>query len=350
MISNKVPCALLINDIHVSKDNISEFHKNWNEALSICQKEGIAEMFVGGDLWQSRSAQTLSTLLAVREALLSSDENGIDIIIAEGNHCKVDQESIYGYSHIFDQYAGVYVVDTFETYEIGENVALHIISYFPENGSFVDKLKELKATINFSASNTINILYIHQGINGALATSNDHELPTKLFKEFDKVLVGHYHDRCHIAGTNIEYIGSSRQHNFGEDEEKGYTILYSDGSTKFIKNNVNLRFKTIEMDAKNIQNELEKANVYANNPLYQIKAKIKCTVKDASLIDRNKLIESGIGKIDIISNDIMPSQTKAVSLDEKFDKVGIKKAYTHYCNEKKVSNVELGLKYLDKIN
>lgn len=44
-----------------------------------------------------------------------------------------------------------------------------------------------------------------------------------------------------IKGTVIEYIGSSRQHNFGEDEDKGYTLLYSDGSYEFIKNHVNIR-------------------------------------------------------------------------------------------------------------
>ena len=34
--SKKIPSALLLNDIHVSKDNIPEFQKNWDEALYIC--------------------------------------------------------------------------------------------------------------------------------------------------------------------------------------------------------------------------------------------------------------------------------------------------------------------------
>ena len=36
--SKKFPCALLINDIHASKDNIAEFRKNWDEALELCKQ------------------------------------------------------------------------------------------------------------------------------------------------------------------------------------------------------------------------------------------------------------------------------------------------------------------------
>ena len=64
----------------------------------------------------------------------------------------------------------------------------------------------VKAELNASVH---NILYIHEGINGALSTPNEKELPTNIFSDFDTVLVGHYHNRCIIKGTNIEYIGSS---------------------------------------------------------------------------------------------------------------------------------------------
>lgn len=32
---------LLINDIHVSRDSLQDFQKNWDEALDICKKRGI---------------------------------------------------------------------------------------------------------------------------------------------------------------------------------------------------------------------------------------------------------------------------------------------------------------------
>ena len=113
IMQTKVPCALLVNDIHVSKDNIPEFQKNWDEALAICKKHEIPEIIVGGDLWQSRASQTLSTLMAVRQAIIKATSAGIELTLAEGNHDLVDQESILGYSHLFSEYPGVHVVDDY---------------------------------------------------------------------------------------------------------------------------------------------------------------------------------------------------------------------------------------------
>lgn len=348
MVNDRIPCALLINDVHVSKDNIPEFHKNWDEALSICQAENISDLIIGGDLWQSRSSQTLSTLLAIREALLKADKLGIDITIAEGNHCKVDQESIYGYSHIYDQYPGVTVIDDVKCYNY-DKVNLYIMSYFPESGSFTERLQVVVSELLDKSK--INLLYIHEGINGALAVPSDHELPTKIFNDFDKVLVGHYHNRCVIKGTNIEYIGSSRQHNFGEDEEKGYTILYKDGTTKFIKNQVNFRYAVLEFSSKQINDKLlSDIQLMRKNPLYLIKTKINCSGNDALKIDKAKLLEAGVSKIDIITEDIVSDEVRSSSLNAKFDKTGIKKEYSSFCEEKEVTNVELGLKYLEKIS
>lgn len=57
------PCLLLFNDLHVGKENIPEFVANWNEALCICERLGITEIALGGDLFLSRAAQTLDILL-----------------------------------------------------------------------------------------------------------------------------------------------------------------------------------------------------------------------------------------------------------------------------------------------
>ena len=45
------PCLLLLNDIHISKDNIPAFQANWQEAMGICRERDIREVVVGGDLF-----------------------------------------------------------------------------------------------------------------------------------------------------------------------------------------------------------------------------------------------------------------------------------------------------------
>lgn len=348
MTKKKVPCILLFNDIHVSNDNIPEFKLNWNEALNICDKYDISEIAIGGDLFQSRASQTLDVLLAVHDALLEAEKRQIEIIIANGNHDKVNQEATYGYCHVFDQHKNVEVVDDCVIAEYPE-FTLFVMAYFPENGSFTERLQNV---IQNDLSNTKqNILYIHEGINGALAQSSDKELPAKLFEPFDKVLVGHYHNRTKIKGTAIEYIGSSRQHNFGEDEEKGYTLLYEDGSHEFIKNQVNIRYKTLDVPFSKVNTSLyNQLSEIKSDSRYKVKVRIRCSGSEASLIDKNLLIEAGANKVEIVTEDIEETEVAKSSLFEKFDNKQIKKTYEDFCEEKEIADPSLGLSYLSKID
>ena len=242
----------------------------------------------------------------------------------------------------------VTVVNRFMTLTVGK-LNLYIMGYFPENGSFQDNLDDLLDSIDF-ADDEVYVLYIHEGINGALATSNEKELAANIFQDFDTVLVGHYHNRCKIKGTNIEYIGSSRQHNFGEDEEKGYTLLYTDGSYKFIKNEVNKRYKTIEVNAGKINDAfIDNIQALKEDERYLVKAKISCNKAASKLVDKAKLIEAGVSKVELIAEEVDEIKAKSLGLESKFDKLGIKSEYSSFC-EKKEKDVELGMKYLDKIS
>ncbi|MDR1718073.1 MAG: phosphoesterase [Prevotella sp.] len=349
MSKNNYPCILLLNDIHISKDNIPEFSTNWNEALSLCVQQGITLIALGGDLFLSRAAQTLDVLLAVHDAFLSAEKTGVRIILANGNHDKINQEAIRGYCHVYDCHANVTVIDDFLTIEEpGWGFALHMIAYFPENGSFTEKINALAAGgLN---EEKVNYLYIHEGINGALAHSSDNELPAYIFKKFDRTFVGHYHDRTIVKGTNIEYIGSSRQHNFGEDEEKGYTILYRDGTHKFIKNKVNIRYKTIEVPADKAGDHLcdELEEIKAENR-YRVRVRIHSSAARASSVDKSKLLQAGAGKVEIITTGPDITETLPSSLFEKFDNRKIMENYEEFCKEKNIENIGLGLSYLSKI-
>lgn len=349
--TKKQPYALLINDIHASKDNISEFNKNWEEAILVCIRHNISKIIIGGDLWLSRSAQTLSTMLAVRNALKKATAHDLRVIIAEGNHDLVDQESFEGYSHIFSEYPGVEVIDDFTIYEMldgDEPADLFVMSYFPEDGSFTERYNNMAKEV---IANRKSILYIHQGIRGGLATASDHELPANLFEQFDSVLVGHYHNRKAIAGTNIEYIGSSRQHNFGEDEEKGYTILYVDGTYEFVKNEANIRYKVIDVDIDDVDEAfLQELQRIKEDVRYKVKVRITCQSRQAASVDKQKLAECGAAKIELVTEQTQLCITEGQDLSKKYDKSGIKQEYANFCSDKAISDIELGLTYLDKIS
>lgn len=344
------PCLLLLNDIHISKDNIPAFKANWQEAIDICRKMDVKEIAIGGDLFFSRAAQTLDVLLAVHDALLTAAEHGIHVTIAEGNHDKVNQENERGYCHVFDQHSNVLVCDEYVSLPLGDDCrfVLHMMGYFPEDGSFCTRLDHLKEEA--LDPKRLNFLYIHEGINGALAQPNDKELPAKIFEDFDKVFVGHYHNRTIIDKTRIEYIGSSRQHNFGEDEEKGYTVIYTDGSHEFIKNKVNTRYRVIDVAAEraglNLMDELREINADGR---YKVKVRVHAPQAAMKSVDKAALLDAGATKVELIADDEEMLEVAASSLFEKFDSHRIRETYEEFCREKQIDDVAIGLEYLSKI-
>ena len=344
------PCLLLLNDIHISKDNIPAFKANWQEAIDICRKMDVKEIAIGGDLFFSRAAQTLDVLLAVHDALLTAAEHGIHVTIAEGNHDKVNQENERGYCHVFDQHSNVLVCDEFVSLPLGDDCrfVLHMMGYFPEDGSFCTRLDRLKEEA--LDPKRLNFLYIHEGINGALAQPNDKELPAKIFEDFDKVFVGHYHNRTIIDKTRIEYIGSSRQHNFGEDEEKGYTVIYTDGSHEFIKNKVNTRYRVIDVAAEraglHLMDELREIDADGR---YKVKVRIHAPQAAIKSVDKAALLDAGATKVELIADDEEMLEVAASSLFEKFDSHRIRETYEEFCREKQIDDVAIGLEYLSKI-
>lgn len=342
------PIALLINDIHVSKDNIVEFNKNWDEMLSVCMREQIEDVVVGGDMFTSRASQTLATLLAVKSKLTLTACQGIYTTIAEGNHDKVDPEVVDGYNHIWCGMKHVEIIDTFKAmYWDGCDFVLLVLSYYPENGSFLDILDKavnntLNVYSNIARSKEDIILYIHEGVHGALGDFDiPNELPQEPLLNFKAVLCGHYHNRCKIKGTNIEYIGSSRQHNFGEDEDKGYTILFSDGTYEFVKNEANTRYRTIEIDADAADSlDLD------SDPRYKNKIKVKCSEKQAKLFDKQKFLDLGFDKVEMVAASVVDKTVAASGIQEKYDIIGIRKEYQAFCDENSIDS-KLGIKYLE---
>lgn len=347
MSKSNYPCLLLMNDLHIGKENIPEFVANWNEALRICKEMNVSQIAIGGDLFLSRAAQTLDILLAVHDCLLSAAEQGINVALANGNHDKVSLESVRGYCHIFDQHPNVLVADDYITLPIGEGqyALLHMIAYFPEDGSFCSKLNDVKQNAIDPAKK--NYLYIHEGINGALSQPSEKELPANIFDEFERVFVAHYHNRCVIPKTRIEYIGSSRQHNFGEDEQKGYTVIFEDGTHEFVQNRANIRYKVIDIDGDKVDiNLTDLLDEIREGGRYRTKVRVHTTPEKSGAINKSILLEAGASKVEIITEAIEQVKTVSSSLFEKFDSHKIRETYTEFCREKAIEDIELGLSYL----
>ena len=92
-----------------------------------------------------------------------------------------------------------------------------------------------------------------------------------MFKQFDLVVVGHYHDR-QLIGDRVHYIGSSHQANFGEDEAKGFGIVWSDCTIeyeqtqfpKYVKTYLDAKDKHGLRDILEMVNDEDKDTIYTN--------------------------------------------------------------------------------------
>jgi exonuclease SbcD len=338
------PIALLMNDLHIAKDNVLEYEKNWNEALKICEEYNIKQIYIGGDVFTTRNVQHLAPVMTVLRCLDRTISKGIETTIAFGNHdCPVYGEKD-NWCDVLCRTNGVEVVNNIMVTDLGDKV-LAMIAYFPEETMMEDKLKELDAMLDgLHISYSDVVLYIHAGVHGALGNFDvPNEMPQEPLLKYYKVLCAHYHNRTVLEDTNIEYIGSSRAHTFGEDEEKGYTLLYPDGETSFVKNEVNTRYVTEDVMLKNLP---DWENVYDER--YKIRLRIHCQAAEADTIDKSDLIARGANKIEFVTEKLQAIENSQSEMDERFDNKNLQIEYQSFCKEKDIDS-RFGIDYLTKV-
>lgn len=93
---------------------------------------------------------------------------------------------------------------------------------------------------------------------------------------------------------------------------------------------------------------MQRIETLKKDPRYKIKVKINCKSKQASSIDKNKLVECGATKIELVTEQTQVLLSEGQDLSQKFNKSGIKQEYIKFCSEKSIDN-KLGLQYLDKL-
>jgi len=335
---------LLMNDPHVRKGETTHFKTNWEEAIWLCEQHGIKTIILGGDMFYSSSSQSLDVLMSVREVIRMCQMADIKIIAAWGNHDIASKKSEVSYLHLYSEHAN-FNVDKYHHIE-EDTFDIWVMSYTLEQDGFREEYQQITKQLD---SDKKNFLYIHEGVNGGLAHYNDtnKELPADMFKEFDEVWAGHYHDRCQVPNSNVMYIGASRQMNFGEDEEKGYTIVFDDGSTEFVKNESNLRFITLEVDIKQLDDDLLGQISDLKNNAYLVRLVINCKKNQVNTINKAQFVEAGASKVVVKAENEVVLKAEQTAF-HRYDAAGIRNTYSEFCEQESL-DCDLGLKYLKAI-
>lgn len=349
--------GLFVTDIHLTKDNGELIKSLFSQIFDICEKRKISKIFCGGDVFTNRIGQPLSCLDDFRSIVHRATRKKIDLYFIPGNHDKTDPDDEKSYLDFFCS-PNYHLTRVGELMTFGDEVAVAMIPYFPDERWLkeyekIEKLmKDVRKWKNLQEGAT-TILMAHSGFDGVM--NNDGSkvesiIKPSMFKEWTKVLIGHYHNASKLS-KNVIYTGSICQKDFGETyEDKGVTIIYTDGSLEHVSLDFPKYLKeTLDVnDKERLRELLEKYEGNTKDHIRFIFSGKKC---DATKIDTAELSKKGIEakfKADETEEAIMSSESETVMC---YDKKSIQKDFVKFCSENSIKGKHLkyGLKLIKEL-
>ena len=340
--------AICITDTHAHSNNIELQESIWGQLFDLAEERNIKKVFHLGDMVHARKAQPLEVLehlVWVKRCLL---DRGLDFTGICGNHDKVSLESFFAYPSLYDSNE-FKIVDKTYSLSINDNLSVWFMSYFPETTTAPKILKEVSEMVD---TNKINILCSHQGVNGGLSHDNatiNKELPTEAFKVFNLTLLGHYHnanvvehDGCH----EIRYIGSSNATNYGEDNEKGFTIIYDDGSIEFV-NSEFPKYETISVEVDKVDGKwLSETKKHIKESGSNVRVIVSGDESELKGIQKKKFSEIGVSKLLLNSESVAIRNENNKVVFVNLDKKTVLKEYKRFAINQEIDS-SLGIEYLN---
>lgn len=236
--------AIFITDTHLGKNNVELVKNIFQQLKELCLDKHCLRVIHGGDVFTSRSGQPLSCLIAWNDILSDFAKEGIKMDVIAGNHDKTDGDDESSYLDVFESKTFC-VHRNGGCFNIG-NITFAMMPYFREE-KWLDVFKRVDEEVN-EEGKPISILVTHIGFDGVMNNDGskvNSSIKPGDFKKYNKVLIGHYHNASKL-GKNVYYTGSAYQSNFGETiTEKGFTLIYDDGSIEHVQSTFPQYRKTI---------------------------------------------------------------------------------------------------------
>lgn len=336
---NKKPIAVFITDTHLNKDNGTLVKSIFDQVIEICKEREIEYIFHGGDVFTNRSGQPLSCLTDWKEILQKLNRNKIHLHVIPGNHDKTDADSVRSYLDIFSE--PCLTVHSSGDGIICEGVYVAFIPYFSDE-RWLEEYRVVNGADD-NKPNRVSILITHSGFDGVM--NNDGSkvesiIKPSMFKNWTKVLIGHYHNASKLA-KNVIYTGSAYQNNYGETvTDKGCTIIYNDGSLESIPLKFPKYLKEVldVNDRETLQNLLEKYEGENNDNVRFI---FRGKREDASKVDISQLSALGIDAKFEAEEETEARECSEADTVMCYDKKSILKDFMRFCGENSIKGNHL---------
>lgn len=290
----KKPLFLLIPDLHIEERTKEELISIIKQIIVECKNFGFLYVYQIGDVFDSRKSQSLKVLEAFTFILDMFHEAGIIVRAIPGNHDKPNYRQERSYLDLYKNHPGLELIRSHQSFEVGDYL-VHMIPFFCEKTTFSTYLeiaiKEVK-----EHPNKEHILLTHIAIDGVMNNDGskiEGHIPSKLFKLFKKVFIGHYHN-FQVIDDYIIYIGSVRQNNFGEDKKKGVTVVYNTTEYEQIET-MYKQYSIIKIDMNTItEKELVKLKDTHKESYDHVRFKFYGSSEKLKSLDRNTYEKIGI--------------------------------------------------------
>lgn len=311
----KKPLAVFISDIHYTLQTLKLAAASLNQAINKANALNVP-LFIPGDLHDTKANIRGECANSMIQTLCRART---DLYILIGNHDLINEKSDEHSLNFLRAYANI-----IDVIQFSKELNAYLIPY----QSNVKELKTYLSTIPKRST-----LIMHQGLQGSSAGDYFQD-PTAITTEDVagfRVISGHYHNRQTIYTPDDgqwDYVGNPYTLNFGEanDPEKGYQILYDDGSLEFVPTNLR-KHRKFELDVQWLtNNDLVRPGAYGGkDDLWWVK--IHDTYENLSTVTRAKVSEAlGLDhfKLDLIVTKKETAvtgheKTKGELLDELID-------------------------------
>lgn len=348
------PIAAFITDTHLKDSNHSLVEDIFDQAIKQTLELGLTELFHGGDFFDSRKAQTVDNFKCFLRILEKFKANGIKFKIVVGNHDKADNDAkdsfldsaAYSPFLVEGKERFMTLYDLPGSYEYNK-VMFHFCPFF-NHKTYISVLNDYCKKTTFDSTKK-HVLVTHTEFSQSINNDGlkiEHGIEKDVFKQFDLVLSGHFHDYQEFFNRKAFYIGSGYQANFGENTKKGLTVLYEDLSLKQVKLNFP-EYINYNIPAKDISSELiEQLRLEKTQTGSFIKVKITGKKEEVDAVNRQELLVVGIKvekKADALKKEDIIHQV------EKLDTTTIKDLFPIFCKDRGLEDeTELGLQYLTR--
>ena len=336
----KKPIAIIFNDTHLKVGNEYSVLKAFRHMIKKANEKGITRLIFAGDLFDSRSFQRLNQLNTLDTMLSEASIAGLEMDFIPGNHDKTVYSSYDSFLDVFTHYPGLTIHRDVSDIEI-EGVKITLVPFFIDD-MLIPKLKEATGS---------DVLISHFEMAGSTnlgRTSEKTSINPDLLSKWKKTYLGHYHNHHEIT-KDIVHLPSFLQGKFGEDSNKGFSILYSDLSYSIEKGDfreyvrVDICLDTI---VQSELNELIRVHENSSNTI-----RFEFTGKESKLkaLDRSQFKDTGI---DVkLKYEKMykydASDVKLPTVQEIYGKGDIKKTFKQFCEDKGYEHEE-GKRLLDE--